>query len=515
MNKKRQAIIAALLVAVLVAVPVFAEVTGVTDASEVLAAEVEKLPDYFLDLSEGLKAETQYDGGITVGENMPVNNTTPAAFTIDGEDYVSGYTIQGANNPKNEGGQNANDTILPVNGAYVKVEAEDDGVFVVVTNQNGEKPVYFTEDNNGTAKNIGSFTTKKGVVEVHEYPVEKGKTYYFYASGSKVMIAGLGVKYDRFEEKLPEYFLDLSEGLKAETKYDGGITVGENMPVNNTTPAAFTIDGEDYVSGYTVQGANNPKNEGGQNANDTILPVNGAYVKIEAEDDGVFVVVTNQNGEKPVYFTEDNNGTAKNIGSFTTKKGVVEVHEYPVEKGKTYYFYASGSKVMIAGLGLKYNNTDDETFEAVTGITGVATEMTAGETITLSGTVAPENATNKTIVWSVKDAGTTGATIEDDKLTATSAGTVVITATIENGLTATTPYTQDFTIIVKAADDLKLGDVDGNGTVDVDDALAILKSKAKLKLDKFIAELADVDQDGVITADDALAILKTLVEMGE
>ena len=316
---------------------------------------------------------------------------------------------------------------------------------------------------------------------------------------------------DDAEEKLPDYFLDLSEGLKAETEYEGGITVGENMPVNNTTPAAFTIDGEDYVSGYTVQGSNNPKNEGGQNASDKILPVNGAYVKVEAEDDGVFVVVTNQNGEKPVYFTEDDNGTAKNIGSFTTKKGVVEVHEYQVEKGKTYYFYASGSKVMIAGLGVKYN----ETFVAVTGITGVAIEMTAGETITLSGTVAPENATNKDIVWSVKDAGTTGATIADGKLTATSAGMVVVTATIENGLTATTPYTQDFTITVKAADDLELGDVDGSGTVDAGDALAILKNIVKLKLDKFIAELADVDQNGKINADDALAILKSLVNIEE
>ena len=86
------------------------------------------------------------------------------------------------------------------------------------------------------------------------------------------------------------------------------------------------------------------------------------------------------------------------------------------------------------------------TFVAVTGITGVPTNGTAGATITLTGTVAPDNATNKTIVWSVKSAGTTGATISGNILSTTSAGTVTVTATIANGQTATTAYTQDFSI---------------------------------------------------------------------
>jgi len=52
------------------------------------------------------------------------------------------------------------------------------------------------------------------------------------------------------------------------------------------------------------------------------------------------------------------------------------------------------------------------TFVAVTGITDVPNAATAGTDLTLSGTVAPSDATNKTIVWSVKTAGTTGATID-------------------------------------------------------------------------------------------------------
>lgn len=90
-------------------------------------------------------------------------------------------------------------------------------------------------------------------------------------------------------------------------------------------------------------------------------------------------------------------------------------------------------------------------YKAVTGITGVPATMTAGTPLTLSGTVAPDDATNKTITWSVKDAGTTNATISDGKLSATAAGTAIVTATIQNGWTSTMAYTQSFTITVGAA----------------------------------------------------------------
>ena len=77
--------------------------------------------------------------------------------------------------------------------------------------------------------------------------------------------------------------------------------------------------------------------------------------------------------------------------------------------------------------------------------------MIAGTPIALTGTIEPENATNKTIVWSVKDASTTGASISGNNLSATTAGTVKVTATITNGATATTNYTQDFDITVNPA----------------------------------------------------------------
>jgi len=95
-------------------------------------------------------------------------------------------------------------------------------------------------------------------------------------------------------------------------------------------------------------------------------------------------------------------------------------------------------------------------FVAVTNIASVnTTNMTAGHTRNLSGIIEPTNATSivagNPIVWSVFDAGTTGATITGNNLSTPNAGTVVVRATVANGTAVGTARTQDFTIVVDAA----------------------------------------------------------------
>ena len=80
----------------------------------------------------------------------------------------------------------------------------------------------------------------------------------------------------------------------------------------------------------------------------------------------------------------------------------------------------------------------------VTGITGIPDYIYPGEPTMLNGIVAPSNATYKTIEWTIKDAGTTGAIINNDRLEAME-GTLIITATIANG-GSNGDYTQDFEI---------------------------------------------------------------------
>jgi endo-1,4-beta-xylanase len=86
---------------------------------------------------------------------------------------------------------------------------------------------------------------------------------------------------------------------------------------------------------------------------------------------------------------------------------------------------------------------------AVTGISGVPAAFTVGTVHTLTGTVNPSNATNKTIRWRLVNAGSTGAQISNGSFLAASAGAVTVSATITDGTAAGTPYTQNFTITVQ------------------------------------------------------------------
>ena len=107
-------------------------------------------------------------------------------------------------------------------------------------------------------------------------------------------------------------------------------------------------------------------------------------------------------------------------------------------------------------------------FVPVTNITGIPETADAGTPLELDGTVFPSDATNRTITWSVKDAGTTGAAIGQtityvyvdselyplyrDILNTTNPGTAVITATVTDGLGEGTDFTKDFTITVTGSE---------------------------------------------------------------
>ncbi|MDR0584351.1 MAG: hypothetical protein LBG57_08410 [Treponema sp.] len=103
--------------------------------------------------------------------------------------------------------------------------------------------------------------------------------------------------------------------------------------------------------------------------------------------------------------------------------------------------------LILAGCDLGGGGSDGDgggtppAFVAVTGINDVPTAALVGDQLPLSGTVAPSNATNKTIVWS-------GNNVSNSTLNAAAAGDYEVTATIANGATRTTPYTRKFTIKV-------------------------------------------------------------------
>jgi hypothetical protein len=131
---------------------------------------------------------------------------------------------------------------------------------------------------------------------------------------------------------------------------------------------------------------------------------------------------------------------------------------------RKYFIIISTAAIALLMAGIYSCKKEKDNTIAVTGITGVPAAARAGVSLALTGTVNPAAATNKTIVWSVANEGTTGATISGSTLNTTAAGTVTVRATITNGASATTNYAKDFTITVSANNQGLPGNY-GNGTL--------------------------------------------------
>ncbi len=145
-----------------------------------------------------------------------------------------------------------------------------------------------------------------------------------------------------------------------------------------------------------------------------------------------------------------------------------------------------------------------DTTVAVTGVALDKTEaaLTVGETLTLTATVEPEDATDPTVTWTSSDESV--ATVTDGVVTAVAAGTATITAAAGDcSATCTVTVTEDIDVV---------GNVSGDDVVDTEDVVLILqyiigmKDETELNLER-----GDVNGDGVVDTDDAVLILQFVV----
>lgn len=155
-----------------------------TNANVVISAKDADLHE--LDLSGGLLKGQTYEGGISVLADMPYK-----ANALEACGVLYGGTVQGADNPKPDNGA------IPTSGAAVKLIAEKAGK-LKVTISLANKVYYFLEETANGPKEIWKFdnkTTTQIGDKVLILPVEAGKTYYLYASGSKIRMYGITVDY--------------------------------------------------------------------------------------------------------------------------------------------------------------------------------------------------------------------------------------------------------------------------------------------------------------------------------
>jgi hypothetical protein len=97
--------------------------------------------------------------------------------------------------------------------------------------------------------------------------------------------------------------------------------------------------------------------------------------------------------------------------------------------------------------------TPGEVFIPVESITGVPAGGIARYELVLARTVLPDNATNKTVTWSVTDDGGTDTVLIRNILMAQNPGTIRVSAVIKNGKSSNTDYIENFEIRIYDEDD--------------------------------------------------------------
>jgi len=162
---------------------------------------------------------------------------------------------------------------------------------------------------------------------------------------------------------------------------------------------------------------------------------------------------------------------------------------------------------------------ENPTTVAVTGVTlsqSEAAMTVGGDALTLTATVAPDNATDKTVTWTSSDP--TVATVADGVVTAVAAGTATITATATNGtddtaddktatctITVTDPDQEAADAVVVLFDALPAADA---VTVDSKEAIEAARAAYEALTDDQKALVTPEDLAKLTAAEQALAALE-------
>lgn len=165
-----------------------------------------------------------------------------------------------------------------------------------------------------------------------------------------------------------------------------------------------------------------------------------------------------------------------------------------------------GTSVITATAGGRHVSCIVSVLAARVRVTGVSFgetkhEIPMGGTAKLTATIAPADATVKTLVWTSDDSGIASVS-RTGIVTAVSVGTTKIHATSVDG-----NHSAEITVTVTP--NAELGDVNGDGYIDSADAMLCLRYSVGLEeLSEEQEKAADVNHDRFIDAGDAIKILR-------
>ena len=165
-----------------------------------------------------------------------------------------------------------------------------------------------------------------------------------------------------------------------------------------------------------------------------------------------------------------------------------------------------GTSVITATAGGRHVSCIVSVLAARVRVTGVSFgetkhEIPMGGTAKLTATIAPADATVKTLVWTSDESGIASVS-RTGIVTAVSVGTTKIHATSVDG-----NHSAEITVTVTP--NAELGDVNGDGYIDSADAMLCLRYSVGLEeLSEEQEKAADVNHDRFIDAGDAIKILR-------
>lgn len=165
-----------------------------------------------------------------------------------------------------------------------------------------------------------------------------------------------------------------------------------------------------------------------------------------------------------------------------------------------------GTCIISATAGDRHVSATVSVLAARVRVSGVSFDETEHKipvrgTAKLTATIAPADATVKTLVWTSDDSGIASVS-RTGIVTAVSVGTTKIHATSVDG-----NHSAEVTVTVTAAP--QLGDVNGDGYIDSADAMLCLRYSVGLKeLTKEQKRAANVNHDSFVDAGDAIKILR-------
>ena len=165
-----------------------------------------------------------------------------------------------------------------------------------------------------------------------------------------------------------------------------------------------------------------------------------------------------------------------------------------------------GTSVITATAGGRHVSCIVSVLPARVRVSGVSFDKTEHKipvrgTAVLTATVAPANATVKTLVWTSDDSGIASVS-RTGIVTAVSVGTTTIRATSVDG-----NHSAEITVTVTPS--AELGDMNGDGYIDSADAMLCLRYSVGLEeLSEEQEKAADVNHDRFIDAGDAIKILR-------